>query len=53
MKEFVLSFVKRLFTSEELMMIFIGLAEQYVKETDNTMDDVLLASLKAALLKQP
>lgn len=53
MKEFLLGLVQRWFTSEELLLIFIALAEEYVKKTDNTMDDVLLASLKAALVKPP
>jgi hypothetical protein len=54
MKEVLLGLVKRWFTSEELLAIFFALAEEYVKSTDNTMDDVLLASLKAAFQnKQP
>lgn len=53
MKDYILVLLKRLFTSEELVELFLGMAEDYVKKTDNTLDDAALAIIRAAFAKKP
>lgn len=53
MKDYILTLLKRLFTSEELVELFIGMAEDYVKSTDNTLDDGALIIIKAAFKNRP
>lgn len=50
MKELLLNLLSRWFSSGELLMIFFALAEDYVKKTDNTMDDTLLEALRNAFI---
>lgn len=53
MKDYILTLLKRLFTSEELVELFLAMAEDYVKKTDNTLDDSALVILRAAFKNRP
>lgn len=53
MKDYILTLLKRLFTSEELVELFLVMAEDYVKSTDNTLDDGALAIIRAAFKNRP
>lgn len=51
--DLILALLKML-PKDELMKIFLDLAEEYAKKTDNTFDDQLVAAIRVALLpKQP
>lgn len=36
-----------------LIEVFLGLAEEFVKRTDNNVDDAIVMALRAAFPKQP